>query len=221
MIAKNIKKIKSEIPPYVELVAVSKFHPNEAILEAYQAGQRLFGENRLQELKTKTKELPKDIVWHFIGHLQSNKVKETIELVDTIQSVDSINLLKEIQKQSKLQKKNINCLLQVYVGEEVSKYGFSLSECRQIFKTELYSDSDYCNITGIMCMATNTDDEALIKKEFKTVKSFFDDLKIDFKNTNNKLKTLSMGMSHDFQLAIEEGSNMIRVGSLIFGERNY
>lgn len=221
MIAENIKKLKSEIPTDVELIAVSKFHPTENILEAYKVGQRLFGESRLQELKTKTIQLPKDIIWHFIGHLQSNKVRETIELVDTIQSVDSINLLKEIQKQSKQQRKNINCFLQIYIGNETSKYGFSLTECRKIFETGLNAQSEYCNITGIMCMATNTDDESLIRKEFKTVKSFFDDLKNDFKDTNNKLKTLSMGMSHDFQLAIEEGSNMIRVGSLIFGERNY
>ena len=221
MIANNIQLLKQKIPSNVELVAVSKFHPSESILEAYEVGQRVFGESKLQELKPKVESLPKDIIWHFIGHLQKNKVKETISLVDTIQSVDSISLLKEIQKQSSNLQVSIKCFLQVYLGHEDSKYGFSLSACREIFESGLYSNSDYCKITGIMCMATNTDDESLVKEEFKQVSQFFNELKRDFGSTNKEFVSLSMGMSHDFELAIEEGSNIIRVGSLIFGDRVY
>ena len=221
MIATNIQNVRLNIPSNVELVAISKFHPVESILEAYQAGQRIFGESRLQELKLKVEKLPQDIIWHFIGHLQKNKVKETLSIVDTIESVDSISLLKEIQKQSTKLQRPIKCLLQVYIGNEATKFGFSFDECRQVFETGLYSESDYCKITGIMSMATNTDDENQIKSEFRSVFQFFKKLKTEYKLSDSEFNTLSLGMSHDFKLAIEEGSNMIRVGSLIFGDRTY
>lgn len=220
MIAERIHQLIQELPSDVELVAISKFHPASSIMEAYDAGQRLFGESRLQELKSKVEQLPEDIVWHFIGHLQRNKVKEVIQLADTIQSVDSLRLLQEIQKQSAESKRSINCFLQVYVGNEDTKYGLTLEECRNIFEKNIHLHTEYCKITGLMCMATNTDNEELIRKEFREVYSFFKQLKADFADIDYFSK-LSMGMSHDYQLAIQEGSNMVRVGSFIFGDRTY
>jgi|TARA_B110000091_G_C13736727_1_gene441468 pyridoxal phosphate enzyme (YggS family) len=211
-IASNLKAIQSSLANKVTLVAVSKTKPNAAILEAYQAGQRIFGENKVQELAQKAEKLPNDISWHMIGHLQSNKVKFIAPFVSLIHGVDSLKLLKEINKRAEQNNRIIDCLLQVHIASESTKFGFSLSEVT----SALNQADEFKNIriTGLMGMATFTDDTQQVSQEFKSLKTVFDSIK------NEHITTLSMGMSGDYKLAIEQGSTMIRVGSAIFGHRN-
>lgn len=212
-VSENIKHITAQIPEHVTLIAVSKTKPNDMLLEAYEAGQRDFGENYVQELVDKEAALPKDIHWHFIGHLQSNKVKYIAPFVYLIHGVDSFSLLKEINKHALKNNRVINCLLQIYIAQEETKFGLDFNEATQILHSNEFKELKNITIKGFMAMATNTDDLSQIRKEFKSLKTFsfqFPDMKI-----------LSFGMSSDYPLAIEEGSTMIRVGSSIFGERNY
>ena len=215
-IQENYHKIKAQIPANVELVAVSKFHPVEKIQEVYDCGQRVFGENKVQELLTKVNELPSDIKWHLIGHLQTNKVKYIAPFIDTIQSVDSEKLLIEINKEAAKNNKKIKVLLQVKIAEEETKYGLEISEAKEIFSNYLEHKYPNIEILGLMGMATFTDNKNQVKSEFLVLKSLFDEL-----STFKKLETLSMGMSDDFALAIECGSTSVRIGSAIFGVRNY
>lgn len=212
----NLNNIKSSLPKGVELIAVSKTRTNEEILELYEAGHLVFGENRVQELIEKEEVLPKDIQWHLIGHLQRNKVKYIAEYVHLIHSVESERLLKEINKQAKRFDRIIPCLLQIKIAEEETKFGLEAEEAERILTTyaELYPN---VKIIGLMGMATFTDDQAQLKREFQKLKGFYD----AFQKLDQNIQTLSMGMSGDYQLAIEEGSNMVRVGSAIFGEREY
>jgi hypothetical protein len=215
-IAENIKKIKSEIPPPVKLVVVTKTHPAEKILEAYNAGHKIFGENRVQELTEKQKLLPKDIEWHLIGHLQTNKVKLIAPFVSLIHSVDSMKLLKEINKCAEKENRVIDCLLQIYIAKEETKFGLSFEEAEDILLSEELKGMKNIRITGLMGMATLTADSDQIKKEFRLLKEFYN----KFAEPFTAFRVLSMGMSSDYKLAIEEGSNLIRVGSAIFGTRN-
>lgn len=213
MIKEQLEKIISEIPKEVTLIAVSKTKPNQLILEAYDAGQRDFGENYVQELVDKATQLPKDIRWHFIGHLQSNKVKYIASFVYLIHSVDSLNLLKEINKQAIKHNRVINCLLQIYIAKEETKFGLSFDEASEILQSEVLKELKHICIKGFMAMASNTDNTDQIIQEFKSLKQF--SLKFP------ELSVLSFGMSSDYTLAIQEGSTMIRIGSHIFGTRNY
>ena len=215
-IQENYHKIKAQIPENVELVAVSKFHPVEKIKEVYDCGQKVFGENKVQELLTKVNELPADIQWHLIGHLQTNKVKYIAPFIDTIQSVDSEKLLLEINKEAAKNNRIIKVLLQVKIAEEETKYGLEISEAKEIFSNYLEQKYPNIEILGLMGMATFTDNKNQVKSEFLVLKSLFDEL-----STFKKLETLSMGMSDDFALAIECGSTSVRIGSAIFGVRNY
>lgn len=212
----NYHTIKSQLPDHVQLVAVSKTHPVAAIQEVYDLGQRVFGENKVQELVEKYPFLPKDIRWHLIGHLQTNKVKYIAGFVDTIQSVDSEKLLKEINKEAGKHNRTINVLLQVKIAEEESKFGLEITEAKDLFQQYLNGEFPHLEITGLMGMATFTENENQIRKEFSVLKKVFDDL-----NSIKKLETLSMGMSDDFPVAIECGANSVRVGSAIFGRRDY
>ena len=215
-IQENYHKIKAQIPENVELVAVSKFHPIEKIKEVYDCGQKVFGENKVQELLTKVNELPADIQWHLIGHLQTNKVKYIAPFINTIQSVDSEKLLLEINKEAVKNNRKIKVLLQVKIAEEETKYGLEISEAKEIFSNYLEHQYPNIEILGLMGMATFTDNKNQVKSEFLVLKSLFDEL-----STFKKLETLSMGMSDDFALAIECGSTSVRIGSAIFGVRNY
>jgi pyridoxal phosphate enzyme (YggS family) len=216
-IEKNILKIKAEIPISVALVAVSKTKPNEAILEAYKSGQRIFGENKVQELVQKHEDLPKDIEWHLIGHLQRNKVKYIASFVSLIHAIDSLKLLQEINKQALKNNRVINCLLQVKIAEEESKFGLSFLEVEEILNSKELNNLKNIKIIGLMGMSTNTSNESKIKEEFSQLNKFF----LKHKTQHPLLNTLSIGMSGDYKIAIEQGSTMIRLGSSIFGERNY
>lgn len=216
-ISENIKKIKAEIPSEVTLVAISKTKPNEDIMEAYEAGQRIFGENKIQEMAQKHEDLPKDIEWHMVGHVQRNKVKYMAEFVDLIHAVDSLKLLKEIEKQAEKYNRTIKCLLQIKIAEEDTKYGITVDEAKEILDSEAYSKMSHVKVVGLMGMATLTENDDKISQEFSFLKTTFDNLKKD----RESFRILSMGMSGDYRIAIECGSNMIRVGSSIFGERNY
>ncbi|MCA0959398.1 YggS family pyridoxal phosphate-dependent enzyme [Muricauda ruestringensis] len=213
----NLDKIKSELPLGVTLVAVSKTKPNKDIMQAYDAGQRVFGENKVQEMVQKWQDLPKDIEWHMIGHLQRNKVKYMAEFVSLIHGVDSPRLLKEINKQAKKHDRVIPCLLQIHIAEEDTKFGLDKNELDQLINSEEFKTMENIKIVGLMGMATFTDDKKQVSKEFALLKSLFDDLKTELPD----IGILSMGMSGDYQLAIKEGSNMVRIGSSIFGARNY
>lgn len=204
----------------VQLVAVSKTKPNEDILAFYEAGHRAFGENRVQELVDKHESLPKDIQWHMIGHLQRNKVKYIIEFVHLIHGIDSPRLLKEVNKRAKSVDRVVDVLLQFQIAEEESKFGFDWPEVKELLNSESFQQMENIRIVGLMGMATFTDDETQLRREFQLLKNFFDQLKTNYFTKDEYFKTISMGMSGDFQLAIEEGSNMVRVGSLLFGARN-
>ena len=216
-VSNTIIKIKSELPSHVTLVAVSKTKPNELINQAYLAGQIDFGENYVQELVDKHQELPKDIRWHFIGHLQTNKVKLIAPFVNLIHGVDSLKLLEEINKQAQKNNRIINCLLQIYIAQEDSKFGLSFDECKELLQSNSYLNLKNISVVGFMAMASNTEDNEQIKKEFLSLKKFHESMV----SIQLPLNILSFGMSSDYQLAIECGSNMIRIGSSIFGERNY
>ena len=220
-ISQQIQSINNELPPNVRLIAVSKLHPAEAIMEAYNAGQRIFGENKAQELVGKYEVLPKDIEWHFIGHLQTNKIKYIVPFVSMIHGVDSVNLLKEINRQGEKIGRCINILLQIHIAKEETKYGFSEKECFDFLDSGLYKTLTHINICGLMGMATFTEDMNIVRSEFKSLHSFFNKLKQTFFISENNFKELSMGMSEDYHEAIIEGSTLVRIGSKIFGERQY
>ena len=207
------------MPGGVKLVAVSKTKSNEAIMEAYQVGQRIFGENKVQELVRKWESLPKDIEWHFIGHLQSNKVRLIVPFVAMVHSVDSLKLLKTINDEAKHVGRVIPCLLQFHIASEESKFGFSPEDAVQMLSAIKLSDYENVTMSGVMGMATFTDDVALINQEFSNLSGIFQNLKEVFFRGNDNFREISMGMSNDYQYAIENGSTMIRVGSTIFGER--
>ena len=216
-ISESIQAIHSEIPEGVTLVCVSKTRSTQEIMEAYQSGQRVFGENKVQEMVEKHESLPRDISWHMIGHLQRNNVKYIAPFVDLIHSVDSWRLLREIEKQAGAQQRKIPCLLQIKIAEEESKFGIEVGEAKKILDSEEYRQMQHVQITGLMGMATLTQEEEKIRKEFRFLKTTFD----DFRKSNPSLEILSMGMSGDYRLALESGSNMIRLGTSIFGERKY
>ncbi len=218
-IKNNISSLTQNLPPGCRLIAVSKTKPVEMILEAYAAGQRLFGENRVQELVAKFEALPKDIEWHMIGHLQSNKVKMMAPFVHLIHSVDSINLLAEIDKQAAKAGRKISCLLQVHIAKEETKFGFSPEELLEAFQQHSFDKFEHVQIIGLMGMATFTHDHDQVRSEFKSLRKLFDTLKSWSLPVNTIMKELSMGMSGDYNIAVEEGSTLIRVGSAIFGSR--
>ena len=218
-IKNNLNNISNTIPESVTLIAVSKTQPVSSILEAYQAGQRAFGENKIQEMAEKFDILPKDIEWHMIGHLQSNKVKYMAYFVHLIHGVDSFKTLTEINKQALKHNRIINCLLEVKIASEKTKFGLSFAEAEQLLKSEELINVKNINIVGLMGMASFTEDAEIIRNEFKSLKIFFDSLQ-KYKSFNVNPTILSMGMSGDYNIAIEEGSTMIRVGSAIFGSRN-
>jgi PLP dependent protein len=220
-ITTNLQSIRTHIPAHVRLVCVSKFNPNESIAEAYTSGERIFGESKVQELCGKYETLPKDISWHFIGHLQSNKIKFIIPFVSLIHGVDSYKLLNEINKQAEKQGKIVNCLLQVHIAKEETKFGFSAVELLEMLTSPEWKTLKNIQISGLMGMATFTNKRQQIRSEFKTLKTLFDKTKNDFFSSSNSFTELSMGMSDDFLIAIEEGSTLVRVGSSIFGSRNY
>lgn len=220
-VRENINAIKNNLPEGVKLVAVSKFHPEDAIMEAYNAGQRIFGESKMQEINKKQADLPSDIEWHFIGHLQTNKVKAIVPYIHTIHSVDSWKLLSEIEKHASAIQKRICCLLEVYIAEEESKMGFSFEACREFLSDTKWRDCKYAYIGGVMGMATNTDDLSKVRQEFRSLKHFFDELKKDYFIDDDAFCEISMGMSDDYRIAVEEGSTMVRIGSSIFGHREY
>lgn len=215
-IAQNIENIKREIGAEVTLVAVSKYSENAAVREAYDAGQRDFGENKAQDLDAKHKELPNDIQWHFIGHLQRNKVKYIADYVHLIHSVDSWKLLREINKQAAKTDRLIPCLLQVFIAREESKFGLDEAEVKEILAKPELVELDNVEIIGLMGMATNTDNMETVKKEFESLKNLFEELKGSNLPANVRMERLSMGMSQDYKIAISAGSNMVRIGSAVF-----
>lgn len=217
-IAERIQSVVASLPETARLVAVSKFNPAEAVLQAYNCGQRLFGESKVQELTGKYEVLPKDIEWHFIGHLQTNKVKYIAPFISLIQSVDSLKLLKEIDAQAKKVNRVIDCLLEIHVAQEETKYGFSFDELRTLFKERAFDVFENVSIVGLMGMASNTEDEVQIREEFRLLSDFYKEMK---DSLAPQFRELSMGMSHDYHIAVEEGSTLVRVGSFIFGERIY
>ena len=221
MIGERIKEIQSELPAGVRLVAVSKFHPNEAIEEAYRAGQRIFGESKVQEMTAKHESLPKDIEWHFIGHLQTNKVKYIVPYVSLIHGIDSFKLLAEVDKQAAKAERVVDCLLQLHIAREETKFGFSFDECREMLAEGRWQELKHVRLCGLMGMATNTDRTAQIKEEFRSLSNFFREVKSAWFADDDAFRELSMGMSHDYHEAIAEGSTLVRVGSKIFGERIY
>lgn len=220
-VAQRLNEVKSTLPATgVQLVAVSKFHPAETIREAYDAGHRCFGESRAQELQQKYDQLPHDIEWHFIGHLQTNKVKYIIPYVAMIHSVDSPRILDEIERQAARVDRVVDCLLEVHVAQEETKFGFSPDECVKFLASLVADTYPHIRFRGIMGMASNTDDEAQVRAEFAQLKQLFDTVR-GVMAGNNQFDTLSMGMSLDYRMAIEQGSTMVRIGTTIFGEREY
>ncbi len=220
-VVKHLREVKGNLPEGVQLVAVSKFHPNEYIEAAYAEGQRVFGESHEQELAKKVTSLPKDIKWHFIGHLQTNKVKYIAPYIDMVEAVDSLKLLKEINKQAGKNGRVIRVLLELHIAREATKYGLSPDQCRELLAEGEWRNLKNVSICGIMMMASNTDDEELIRREFLEAKSFFDEVKKEYFANNEAFVERSWGMSHDYRIAVECGSTMVRVGTTIFGPRVY
>ncbi|PRD48267.1 YggS family pyridoxal phosphate-dependent enzyme [Sphingobacterium haloxyli] len=219
-IATNIESLKIDLKPIgVTLVAVSKTKSNDEIMEAYSAGQRVFGENMVQEMVEKYEALPKDIEWHLIGHLQTNKVKYIVPFVSMIQSVDSLKVLKEINKHAAKHDRVLDCLLQIHIADEETKFGFDHAELIEMLRSEDFQQMQHVRIRGLMGIATNTENEKVIKEEFYELKMLFDGVKASFFRKDDTFDTLSMGMSSDYSLAIEKGANMVRLGSTIFGKR--
>jgi len=216
-IANNLQSIKSQLPTNVTLVAVSKTKPVSDLMEAYNAGQRIFGENKIQEMTEKHQQMPKDIYWHMIGHVQSNKVKYMIPYVKLIHGVDSLKLLKEINRHALRWRRKVDCLLQIHIAEEDTKFGLDENELNDILNSEEFKGFNNVKVIGLMGMATFTDNQHQIKREFEHLKSIFDKLSKQPTTQNLQLTTLFMGMSGDYQLAIECGSTMVRIGSSIFG----
>ncbi len=221
IIKQNLEEILKTVTKGCTLIAVSKTHPAEKVLEAYQCGQRVFGENKVQELATKYEVLPKDIQWHLIGHLQSNKVKYIAPFVHLIHSIDSLKLLQEVDKQAKKNNRIIDCLLQIHIAQEETKFGFSADEVRSLIESEAVVSLNNVRIIGLMGMATFTDNQEQVRAEFRSLKELFEELKHMSLPMNMVMLELSMGMSGDYTIAMEEGSTMVRVGSAIFGNRNY
>lgn len=217
MIAENLAKIKAQLPIGVELVAVSKFHPTEDLLQAYHAGQRIFGESRPAEMTLKADSMPKDIKWHFIGHLQTNKVRMIVPYVDLIHSVDSMKLAKVISQEAQVIGRKIDVLLEIFVATESTKQGFTPNQLLELLENRAFDELDGINIVGLMAMASLTDDKQLIETEFRTIAQLFQKISTQYL----PMKEISMGMSSDYSLAIEQGSTMVRIGSLIFGNRKY
>lgn len=220
-VAKNLHEVLKDLPDGVKLVAISKFHPNEYIEVAYNEGQRIFGESQEQELSRKVDTLPKDIEWHFIGHLQTNKVKYIAPYISMIEAVDSFKLLKEINKQAAKHNRVINVLLELHIAEEESKYGFSPDACRQLLEEGEWKNLTNVHIVGLMMMASNVDDQEQIRREMTIAADLFDELKAKFFADDADFKERSWGMSHDYKIAVECRSTMVRVGTTIFGPRIY
>ena len=220
-VKENLLKVKQSLHEGIELVAVSKFHPKEYIEEAYTAGQRIFGESREQELKQKHQELPQDIKWHFIGHLQTNKVKYIVPYVSMIEAVDSIRLLREIEKQAAKVERVIDVLLELHIADEETKSGMELEECRELLAEGEWKTMPHIRIRGIMMMASNVDDENQIRQEFITAADFFDEVKAKYFADNDEFSVRSYGMSGDYMIAQECRSTMVRIGTTIFGPRVY
>lgn len=221
MVKENLETVRKTIPSGVLLVAVSKTKPVEDLQEAYDAGQRVFGENHALEMRDKHEVLPKDIDWHFIGHLQTNKIKYIVQYVRLIHSIDTFNLLQAVNKEAVKHDRVVDCLLQFHIAEEETKFGLSMDEAEEILNSDIFKAMKNVRICGVMGMATNTDDMTQVRKEFHHLKEIFDTLKAKYFADCEWFKEISMGMSHDYPIAIEEGSTMVRVGSKIFGERNY
>ena len=220
-VAKRLHEVLECLPSGVRLVAISKYHPNEYIEAAYSEGQRIFGESHEQELARKVDTLPKDIEWHFIGHLQTNKVKYIAPYLSMIEAVDSLKLLKEINKQAAKHGRTIDVLLELHIAEEETKYGLTLDACRQLLEEGEWRQMDHVRICGLMMMASNVDDEAQIRSEFNTAAGFFDEVKAKYFATEPSFRERSWGMSHDYHIAVECRSTMVRVGTYIFGPRVY
>ena len=220
-VADNLRQVLADLPQGVRLVAVSKFHPEEAILEAYGAGQRIFGESKVQEMSRKHEALPKDIQWHFIGHLQTNKVKYIAPYVALIHGIDSFRLLAEVEKQGAKVGRTIDVLLQIHIAREETKFGFSPDECRQMLAEGQWRPMTHVRLCGLMGMASNTDDMEQVRDEFARLADLFKEVKGEWFADAPWFKELSMGMSHDYSEAVRAGSTLVRVGSKIFGERDY
>lgn len=220
-ISQAIHTLQGSLPKGVDLVAVSKFHPVEALMEAYNAGQRIFGESRAQELIKKVPEMPDDVEWHFIGHLQTNKVKSIIPIVSLIHSIDSEKLLRTVDEEAGKAGRIVDVLLELHVAQEESKFGFTTEDCLRLAGDGTFASLKNVRIRGVMGMATNTEDEAEIAKEFHAIRAVFDTLKQGAMSANPEFSIVSMGMSDDYEIAIAEGSTMVRVGSKIFGPRQY
>ena len=217
----NLREVLGNLPAGVNLVAISKFHPNEYIEAAYAEGQRIFGESHEQELARKVESLPKDIEWHFIGHLQTNKVKYIAPYISMIESVDSLKLLKEINKQAAKHDRVVKVLLELHIAEEETKSGFSFDDCRELLEAGEWRTMEHVQIGGIMMMASNTDDEQQIAQEFDAAYAFFKEVKEKYFADDDAFCERSWGMSHDYRIAVKHGSNMVRVGTTIFGPRIY
>ena len=220
-VANNLHEVLGNLPDGVKLVAISKFHPNEYLEVAYREGQRIFGESQVQELSRKVETLPKDIEWHFIGHLQTNKVKYIAPYISMVEAVDSLKLLKEINKQAAKYNRVINVLLELHIAEEETKYGFTLDACRKLLEGGEWKELKNVHISGLMMMASNVDDRNQIKKEMTLAADLFDELKAKYFADDPEFKERSWGMSHDYDIAIECRSTMVRVGTTIFGPRIY
>ena len=220
-VAKNLQQVVGNLPEGVSLVAISKFHPKEYLEAAYAVGQRIFGESHEQELSKKVAELPKDIEWHFIGHLQTNKVKYIAPYISMIDAVDSFKLLKEINKQAAKHDRVINVLLELHIAKEETKYGFTPDACREMLKEGQWRELNHVHISGLMMMASNVDDESQIRKEMMEAANFFDEVKRDYFADDDRFCERSWGMSDDYQIAVECRSTMVRVGTAIFGPRVY
>ncbi len=220
-VKENLRKVLATLPQGVRLVAISKFHPASYIMEAYDEGQRIFGESHEQELATKVKELPKDIEWHFIGHLQTNKVKYIAPYISMIEAVDSLRLLREIEKQGARCNRVIKVLLELHIAEEATKYGLTPDDCRQLLDDGEWRTMEHVEICGLMMMASLTDDEAQLCQEFQTARDLFDELKQKHFADNPAFCERSWGMSDDYPLAVSHGSTMVRIGTAIFGPRVY
>lgn len=220
-VAKNLHEVLRNLPDGVKLVAISKFHPNEYLEAAYREGQRIFGESQVQELTRKVETLPKDIEWHFIGHLQTNKVKYIAPYISMIEAVDSLKLLKEINKHAAKYNRVINVLLELHIAKEESKYGFTPDACRELLESGEWKQLKNVHISGLMMMASNVDDRNQIKKEMTMAADLFDELKAKYFADDPDFKERSWGMSHDYDIAVECRSTMVRVGTTIFGPRVY
>lgn len=218
-VAEQITRLQKELPEGVKLLAISKYQPIEAIQEAYDAGQRMFGENHIQEMAAKAAVLPKDIQWHFTGHVQTNKIKYMAPFVSLVHAVDSFRLLREIDKHAAKHERCIDCLLQIHIAQEDTKYGLTVDECRQLLANEPWKELEHVRITGLMAMGSNTDDMEQVRHEFRQIKGLFDELKEKYFANEPSFCQLSEGMTDDYPIAIEEGSTIVRIGSMIFGER--